>query len=851
MSKWVNYFLKSKNSRLTNGHLHSKDLYKQILEHDGTEAYCCYFDLDQDSLKLEYWNGEYEPDGTKIYSYLPQSEKPQTDHYKPELTFTQYEGICKPALDMISFDFDSENLQDSLDDVREFVKFIGVDDIVVFFSGSKGFHVMVPWGYFPLEASPALPRQLKDMAKDLKEKFPTLDTSIYNYNRKFRVPFSKHDKSGLFKFQLCTSSIKYQNIHEIIETAKDADETHDFLSDIKPALPREPLPHLVELYESVKRKSYEIEKAKAGTKVQPSNFEKFDGKLCIKKMLEQRCDDIGRNNACLRIVNDFYRSGKLQAVCEKQTYAWAKSVGLPLSEVTPIINNVYSRNADYNFGCQDECKAAYCSAKCDLWRKIAPDKRPEVADAPSSEAVKLKKDFDGVVWVMSKLFQSYWDEETKSFSLGLIVKQGSKDLFYYKDDHWQYLEGFKIDVLKVRLNAEFKHQLSLQKIDAIFNLMSTYIPHVPDGVDMFSPKKEMANFTDGTLHLVSHEGRYSLRFKEHDKENFCTSKIRVSYKSYKKDQNKKNGEFEAWLWQYVQKDKDKYMLVQEMFAASLMPAFPQFFVLLGASGTGKSTIMKILKRLHDGASYICGVSPDKFNGFHMQSMVGSLLNIVMDIKTSCRIDDDVVKQVDDGEPIRIERKKLDDIYAPIPPLHIFGANKMPTTMEGYSGALNRRFSIINFDMIFTGVKNKNIANDLFDADPQGILNFALNGLFRLVEENNGNYTHTESSQKNIDSWVRKSDVLSQFLDNIKTEGIKKNGDHLVVIQNNELSINKPELWHVFKLWQSDALEKINLLGKMKFYSLMSDHGFKSKHTNKGDVYLGLGLESELEGNVSI
>lgn len=850
MTKWFNYFVNSKNSRLTNGHLPAENLYEKILNHDGGEAYCCYFDLDYDSLKQEFFTGEFEPDGSKIYEYYPQGQKPKADFYKPEITFTQYEGIARPALGMVSFDFDADDIGESLKDVRAFVKWLGVEDIAVFFSGGKGFHVMVPANYFPLEPNPHYPKQLKDIAKELSVDYPTMDTSIYNYNRKFRVPFTRHDKSGLYKVLLNEFGDDW-SLDAIMYCAEKEHTTENFLSDIKPILRRKPLEQICEVWETVQRKSYEIEKAKAGTREKPSPFEAYDNKLCIKKMLNSRCDDVGRNNACLRIVNDYYRTGRLREDCEKDLAEWARKVGLPLSEINSIINNIYNGKGNYNFGCQDEVKAHFCTAKCELWRKLAEDKRPTVPDAPAAAASKLKKDFDGVVWLMAKVFGSYWDAEVSKFSLGKIVKQGNNDLFYYKDNHWQYLEEHRIDMIKVRLNAEHGHALSQKRLDAIFKLLKTYIPHVPDGVDLFSPRNDVANFTDGTLHMVHKNGNYQLRFKKHNKEDFLTSMIQSSYKSYEANKNHKNKMFEDWLWQQCEGDKDKYLLVQEMYAATIFPAFAQFFVLLGESGTGKSTVMKVLKKLHGDGNYICGVSPDKFHGFHMSSMIGKTINIVMDIKTNCSIDDDIVKQVDDGEPIRIERKGREDVYALIPPVHIFGGNKMPKTAEAYSGAMNRRFSIIEFLKVFTGKKNKHIADDLYNHDPQGILNFALEGVFRLIKENCGEYTRTKGSQDSIKKWVSKTDVLSQFIDNIASEGVTRGGDHLVIVKDSELSIKKADLWYIFKTWQLDALEKNNHLGKINFYGMMSDHGYKTTHKKDGDYYLNLGLESELNGSEEI
>jgi hypothetical protein len=454
--KYMNYFVSSKNARLVNGHIEAKNLYEKILGHDGSEAYCCYFDLDYDKLKTEFDTLKEDSQRRPIYRYIlnPTPEVINPNWKNNGKTFTQYEGICRPSLGMVSFDFDSEDPEDSLDDVIEFIDWLGIDDIAVFFSGSKGFHVMVPFGYFPLEPNEHLPNQLKDMVKILKEEhFPTLDDSIYNYNRKFRAPFTKHDKTNYYKSLISLENFP-ETIGEIISQNDSA--PYDFLKKIDPEKKRDPLNIFIDLHEKAKRKSYEIEKERAGTKELPSAFERFDNKLCIKKMLESRCDDVGRNNAAIRIINDYYRTGKPQQKCEDDLTKWANVNGLPLREVFEIISNIYQRGGNYNYGCQDEIKSIYCSGKCDLWIKLDPDKRPDVVDAPASSNLKLKNEFVGVTWLMENIFGCYFDRSTHQFKDGLIVKQNAKDLFYYKDNHWQYLDEAKVHLIKTKLNAKYE-----------------------------------------------------------------------------------------------------------------------------------------------------------------------------------------------------------------------------------------------------------------------------------------------------------------------------------------------------------------------------------------------------------
>jgi len=843
MINYVNYFLTSKTSRLTQGHLKANELYNTILNHNGETAFCCYFDLDEKYLKFEYDTGIFDRNGKKIYEYKLAGQKPSHIEYTLNgKTFTQYEGIASPALNCVSFDFDAEDPADAMEDVKRFVEWIDVDDIAIFFSGSKGFHVMIPFNYFPLEANEHLPNQLKDLAKYLKNSFKTLDDSIYNYNRKFRAPFTKHDKSGLYKIAVDKDFLFRCEIEDIIEMAHDPN-SFDFLNELNVYEGREKLEVLISAIGESKRESYKIEKDKAGSISAPSPFEKFDGKLCITKMLESRCDDIGRNNACIRIVNDYFRTGKTQKKCEDDVSNWSKENGLPLSEGSEIISNIYERGGNYNYGCQDECKSTYCSAKCPIWKKLDPDKRPVTVDMPLSaeNSTSMKNEFIGVTWLMENIFGCSYNISKGNFSDGLIVKQDAVHLFYYKDKHWQYLDESKVHILKTKLNAQYQNKLTTRKLDAVFKMFILYVPEVPEDVDLFAPRNDRANFLDGTLHLDRNDnGQFELVFKEHDKINFCTTMIELNYNEYKRNTNLKNEMFESWLYEYLEDDMESFKLVQEMFGSSLLPKFAQFFVLIGKSGTGKSTTIKVLKQLHKNEKNISGVSPDKFNGFHMASMIGKLINIVGDIKTNCRIDDDIVKQVDDQEVVRIEIKGKADVYTKLPALHIFGANKMPSTSEGYSGAMKRRFSIVNFDKQYTGKQNTEIAKDIFNANPLGVLAFALRGLERLVCKNNGEYTKTIKSQENVDKWAKKNDMVWQFINELCEDPIDLDGKTFMLCQDETEKISRSTLWKCFKKWQEDAIEQRNQIAKIAFFNGLNDTGFVTRRLKNGYHIMGLG-----------
>lgn len=835
-TQWYNYFLTSKDSRLTDGHINAGKLLPTIMNHNGSTAYCCYFDLDYDSLKLEYDYKKIDTDGKKIYTYLNQKVIPEDKgHLKPQLTFTQYEGLARPALNMVSFDFDAaEDPTLAIEDVRRFVEWLAVEDIAVFYSGSKGFHVMVPFGYFPLEPNVHLPNQLKDIASNLKETFKTLDTSIYNYNRKFRVPFTQHEKTGRYKTYVPIAYLKTLSLDAIISNS----ETHglfDFYEEIQPVMvKREPLQIFVTVVENVKRKSYEIEKDRAGNLEKPSKFEAFTDKKCIAKLLASRCDDVGRNNAAMRIVNDYYRTGKLKDACETDLYKWAESSGLPRHEVSAIIANIYERGANYNFGCQDEIKALYCSAKCDIWKKLDPDKRPVTVDQPVSEASNVKE-FKIVSQMLQETFKCRFDNFKQEFHGGLIVKQGKEDLFYYDDGLWNYLDHSGVDKIKRRINAMTDGKLTIKKIEAFYKMFMVYVPAVPAGVDMFRPNPLCANFNNGTLHLQENaDGKFYLEFKKHNYLDWITFKIKYDYIE---DDTHTNKRFDNMLQTIFKDDpdkEDKISAIAEMFGASLIPYFPHLFYLYGEANSGKSTIMIILKMLLGDDKNISSVQPKDFNGFNLESMAGKLVNMVLDVDTRRPIADDIVKQIEDRSPITIRRKNRTDITAPLPSVHIFGGNDLLTSYEGYSKAMQRRWTILKFMSAYSGPKMRNFAGQVFNSDPQGLINFAIIGLKKLVESQ-GYFTQFESSTRELEEWSEESDVVGQFLDEcIRGE------NSTPLVKHDDAKIERKTLYNMFAEWQDESGYKYNAMSKIEFFKRVKGRGFDVKASNGVRYFVKLG-----------
>lgn len=117
-----------------------------------------------------------------------------------------FAGPC--ACRRLVLDIDRADLALALADARRLVTAV-VDrypelegDVPVYFSGNKGFHVLVPLAHRPPPA-PEFPRHARAFAEaHAADANVTIDAGIYDVNRIVRLPNTRHPKTGRFKRRL-------------------------------------------------------------------------------------------------------------------------------------------------------------------------------------------------------------------------------------------------------------------------------------------------------------------------------------------------------------------------------------------------------------------------------------------------------------------------------------------------------------------------------------------------------------------------------------------------------------------------------------------------------------------------
>ncbi len=123
------------------------------------------------------------------------------------------------------FDLDSDNLEYSHAEVKRLYSALSdsipSDSIRTYFTGSKGFHIEVPASVLGLSISPDLSKVHRLIAEHYQKSLDlaTIDFAVYEPRRMWRMPDSRHQKTGLFKVELLEGELM-GSLSDIMDIAR-------------------------------------------------------------------------------------------------------------------------------------------------------------------------------------------------------------------------------------------------------------------------------------------------------------------------------------------------------------------------------------------------------------------------------------------------------------------------------------------------------------------------------------------------------------------------------------------------------------------------------------------------------
>jgi hypothetical protein len=264
-----------------------------------------------------------------IYSY--------NDEHKKKVEQTgSVAGIKDVTTDALVFDFDSKNLdaakQDVLSLALKLVQEYEVDpdNIACYYSGSKGFHVVVP-----LDVK-ITPDQFKQATTELTKGLETFDPVVCDPQRVIRVEYTKHPKSGLYKIPLHIAEVEELSVDEIKELAKTSRDDFSHNTSIV-SLPQ----NLFKLKE--KKVTPSISSEEFDYSNPPKGWKKY------KYALAQGWFDSGeRHNALMVIAATCrglgYDKDQAYALCRSAVRKQAKRTGEDEFDKSELYENVIERS---------------------------------------------------------------------------------------------------------------------------------------------------------------------------------------------------------------------------------------------------------------------------------------------------------------------------------------------------------------------------------------------------------------------------------------------------------------------------------------------------------------------------
>src|SRR3989344_2672722 len=246
--------------------------------------------------------------------------------------------------------------------IISFLKFNGVRNLGLKFSGSKGFHIIIPWKSFPKQVNeqetknmfPEWPRiitryiinKTKDQpiekisalerpnkyVKDYqapKEVMP--DLVLVSPRHLFRAPYSLHEKTALVSVVINESDLENFQLKDADPLKLSKENIKNFLPDSKEGEASELLMQALDWYRESNTGQEKQEKTNTEYKIiKLSNLSDANFPPCIKNILSGIPD--GKKRALFVLINLFRSVGMDKDELEKRIYEWNKKNKIPLKE---------------------------------------------------------------------------------------------------------------------------------------------------------------------------------------------------------------------------------------------------------------------------------------------------------------------------------------------------------------------------------------------------------------------------------------------------------------------------------------------------------------------------------------
>jgi hypothetical protein len=277
-------------------------------------------------------------------------------------------------------------------------------DIYVYFSGSKGFHILIDFRALDIKPGPDLHKIYKHIAGYLIQRLGlrALDLVVYTASRMLRLPNSIHSGTKLFKIELSIAELKTKTLDEIKAMAAGP-RLYPVIDPAQRKAAADMRPKAVLFYEDKAKEWREAAATSVKKFAEEFTFRKDRPPVCVTDILEGGWKKDGdRNQATVQLAAYYKEAGHskdealriLEDWVRKHTSAGGRyDVEQRVANTRSVVEAVYDKENGYRFGCafiralhgektpgsQDYDRVACAGALCHCLKKSTTDESKAVS----------------------------------------------------------------------------------------------------------------------------------------------------------------------------------------------------------------------------------------------------------------------------------------------------------------------------------------------------------------------------------------------------------------------------------------------------------------------------------------
>lgn len=267
-----------------------------------------------------------------------------------------------------------------------------------------------------------------------------------------------------------------------------------------------------------------------------------------------------------------------------------------------------------------------------------------------------------------------------------------------------------------------------------------------------NPNPYLINVRNGLYNVLDET------LSEHTAKYLSTVQLNVRYMS-----DAKCPRFLQFLHESV--EEDQVTLIQEMLGYFLIPVnhAQKCFIIVGKGGAGKSVLLRVLNELLLGKENVSNVAWQALNDrFKTAELFGKWANICAELPTKGIEDNGIFKALVGEDYLTVEKKNKNPFsFQPYARL-LFSCNSIPKNYGDKSEGFYRRLIIVRFNHSVPEERRDPELLEKFRCEADGIFQFALEGLRRLMQ-NHFHFSETKANAQELQKYREDSNSVLAFV----------------------------------------------------------------------------------------